>query len=53
MIDENASLIQIFEYKEKAADKYNRKFLTKEEAEQFLKEREANANDLPQSNNHS
>ena len=28
-------------------------FLTKEEAEQFLKEREANANDLPQSDNHS
>ena len=45
MIDENASLIQIFEYKEKAADKYNRKFLTKEEAERALKlkERESNA----------
>lgn len=28
-------------------------FLTHEEAEQALKEREANANDLPQSNNHS
>ena len=36
------SLIQIFEYKEKAADKYNRKFLTKEEAEQALKERKEN-----------
>ena len=35
------SLIQIFEYKEKAADKYNRKFLTKEEAEQALRERES------------
>lgn len=34
-----ASLIQIFDYKEKAVDRYNRKFLTKEEAEQFLKER--------------
>ena len=33
------SLIQIFEYKEKAADKYNRKFLTKEEAEQALAEK--------------
>ena len=32
------SLIQIFEYKEKAADRYNRKFLTKEEAEQALRE---------------
>lgn len=31
------SLIQIFEYKEKAADRYNRKFLTKEAAEQALK----------------
>lgn len=28
-------------------------FATKEEAEQALKEREANANDLPQSDNHS
>lgn len=37
------SLIQIFEYKEKAADKYNRKFLTKEEAKQALKERENGA----------
>ena len=34
------SLIQIFEYKEEAADKYNRKILTKEEAEQAVKERE-------------
>ena len=32
-----ASLIQIFDYKEKAVDRYNRKFLTKEEAEQALK----------------
>ena len=38
-----ASLIQIFDYKEKAVDRYNRKFLTKEEAEQALKERESNA----------
>lgn len=37
-----ASLIQIFDYKEKAVDRYNRKFLTKEEAEQAIKEREIN-----------
>ena len=36
------SLIQIFGYKEKVVDKYNRIFLTKEEAEQALKEREDN-----------
>lgn len=36
------SLIQIFGYKEKAVDRYNRKFLTKEEAEQAIKERESN-----------
>ena len=35
-----ASLIQIFDYKEKAVDRYNRKFLTKEEAEQALKLKE-------------
>ena len=38
------SLIQIFDYKEKVVDKYNRIFLTKEEAEQALKERESGAN---------
>lgn len=34
------SLIQIFGYKEKVVDRYNRIFLTKEEAEQALKERD-------------
>ena len=32
------SLIQIFDYKENAVNRYNRIFLTKEEAEQALKE---------------
>lgn len=37
------SLIQIFDYKENAVNRYNRKFLTKEQAEQALKE--CNSND--------
>lgn len=38
------SLIQIFDYKEKVVDRYNRIFLTKEEAEQALKKKEEKEN---------